>query len=125
MQKRHWSPLPFHPTLPSPRQSKAKNGRSDDDCDDDEGGEHDEHLVRATIDIFDRPSRPPRYTGVLTEMEEPIYRFYMPQPGIGFTDPDVGSYEPDAYAYGLHPTVFVDSVEGEEEADEEPLDEDE
>jgi hypothetical protein len=56
--------------------------------------------------VFDAPPKEPTYTGLVTEYGEPICRFFMPKPGIGFLAEDVEVYHPGAYAYGLHPISF-------------------
>ena len=114
MQKRSWSPLPFHPVLRARKRPKARSptGAWDDE----------EHSVgRTGIIVYSTDSRFPEFTGIVTEFDEPIYRFYMPKPGMGFLDPDVGHYQPGAYAYGLHPVLFDDNQHGEqgEETDDE------
>ena len=71
------------------------------------------------IHVFEKTHKSPEFTGILTEYAEPIFRFFMPKPQMGFQPGGIDYFDPDAYMYGLHPDVGpLDDEDGDNDPDE-------
>lgn len=66
-----------------------------------------------SVHIFEQNNRNPEFTGILTHDARPIFRFFMPKPGMGFNVEGIEDFEPHAFMYGTHPEY--DSLQEQEE----------
>ena len=80
----------------------------DDDDEDDEG--HGPRGVR----VYEQNRRNPEFTGVLDAEGAPIFRFFMPKPGVGFLAEGIEDFEPEAFMYATSPELVLGDDEAED-----------
>jgi hypothetical protein len=67
-----------------------------------------------------RPLLPqhPEFTGIITASGERIFRVFMEQPDLGFLSEALNEYDPNAFYYGIEPTLEPLYLEDEEDHEE-------
>jgi len=60
----------------------------------------------------------PEFTGIVTDNGEKIFRVFMEQPDMGFLSEALTEYEPNAFYYGIAPTLEPLYLEDEEDHEE-------